>query len=102
MQSDIPVWKEITPEVSSIPALRDHTMVLLGDHVWVHGGTDNSRRESGSLWGLHVPDDWTDMGNWTEYADQGAGPRSAHCSVVLGDRVFVWGGKEGMYVISRE
>ncbi len=71
-------------------------MVVLANYVWIYGGIDDSGIERSSLWSLRVPDDWDALGNWTEYKDQKAGPRSMHCSVVRGDRAYVWGGQPGM------
>ncbi len=71
-------------------------MVLLSDCVWVYGGLDDLGTERSSLWRLNVPDDWEQVGEWSEYADQEAGPRSKHCSAVLNERAFVWGGEDGM------
>jgi hypothetical protein len=98
-RTEIPVWKEVTPEEPSIPELRLHTMVVLADHVWVYGGVDLAGAERSSLWGLLIPEDWDAMGEWIEYVtedpEEGPGPRSMHCSVVVGERVFIWGGQQG-------
>jgi hypothetical protein len=74
-------------------------MVVLAGHVWVHGGVDSTSTLRSSLWGMRILNDGTDFSDWKEYADQGAGARNSHCSAVVGERAFVWGGAHGACLV---
>ncbi len=95
IRSDIPIWRDISRKDTSIPPLHGHIMVVLGEHVWVHGGIDATNTFRSSMWRMKILNEGQEFSEWVEYADQGAGARSAHCTAVIGERAFVWGGARG-------